>query len=1045
MAGTTGGIQGTVSDAAGHPLSNVQVSVVAGSGRGSAVTAANGFYSLNGLPLDTYAVTFTKEGYDPQTIPGVTTIQDQVTHLDAKLQSGVKTLDRVTVRGSTSLVQPRTTADTYVINQQSLQNLNGTPQDLNGFQAFNSLPGVTTDNFGYPVIRAGAENDIGYQLDGVDNTDAVTGQFLNAVSLNGARSVQLSTGGYDVSSGNTNTGVINEVIRRGSFPGSGQTTLRVINPIFGHEITFDYGGATPNNRFSYYFSYGGQRNADDFGDRHTLLPLQLALQDYSTLNDEVLNLFYHFGQGDKNELQFLSQLSGQTLQFGYLVGPSVAPYASNNGNVQAGSDPFGLGSAANPTGFVTNPQFFLSNYITLYPGQLAYNQNINAYDTQTYNTTIDKLNFKRQLSSSSFAEVRVFRTSENLVSHYPYNLGSFSDSYFDLQTLGLGTAFDYTSQINSQHELTFGGDATYYKSYLASGIASLQPTQEPLELFGCPQIAAAIAAGTLPASVGGIASVSNPGVGGCYIAPLNAVMNGAVSGLGLPTDPAHAPLNTFVNNAAIVNDPLHRYDLYVKDRFQPTDKLTLTFGLRFDKQVITLPADAAANNMTWFMDDTVSPAVLRTAPGQAIGADVTAPSQISPRMAIAYELGARDTLRFSFGKNIEFIPEQAIENKFNVDPALKNCNIANGCFVPLPGGPGSAQCLAAPSGCTNNVTSLYQQVILDLNTNSFAQYTPVRPQRAINYDASWEHDFGHGLELRITPYYRKGTDYVVGSAPLLFTLRSGTPVFGATREFNAGVNKNFGIEFALQRQVRYGLSGLLDATYDNTLANYDSDFFPTVNAAALAAGHFFHVSYVSPLVATLNLALHTRSGFSADTTIGYEAGYAYGVGKKKFVFTNINGQTVPVQVLNTDLVSTLSQAYYVTDPTNPGDMFRPNITGSRGTAEGDDPGTLHGPPVAIVNVTLSQELGKGPHNVEAGVRVGNLFGNYTPSIIPSNLYYQFQGLGAYGPGSGINPNACPPGQNLACEPFMYNQSPHPYENESRGLVRTFTFFVSAKY
>ena len=133
----------------------------------------------------------------------------------------------MTVRGTTSLIQPTQTANTYVVNQTTLSNLNGTPQDPNGFQAFNSLPGVTTDNFGYPVIRAGQENDVGYQLDGVDNTDPVTGQFLNAVTLNGARSLQLSTGGYDVSSGNTNSGVINEVIDRGAYPGAGQATLAV--------------------------------------------------------------------------------------------------------------------------------------------------------------------------------------------------------------------------------------------------------------------------------------------------------------------------------------------------------------------------------------------------------------------------------------------------------------------------------------------------------------------------------------------------------------------------------------------------------------------------------------------------------------------------------------------------------------------------------------------------------------------------------------------------------------------------------------------------
>src|SRR6516164_5508740 len=230
-AGTTGTIEGYVSDAGGHRLAGVTVTAASPSGRFLTTTGSNGFYAVNGLPLDTYTVTFSRDGYQTTSVTGVTTVQDQPNRLSIRLEeSSVKSLGHITVRGTTSLVQPTVTANTYVVNQQRLSDINGTPQDLNGFQAFNSLPGVTTDNFGYPVIRAGAENDVGYELDGVDNTDAVTGQFLNAVSLNGARSVQLSTGGYDVSNGNTNSGVINEVIQRGTYPAAGQATFRVTSP-----------------------------------------------------------------------------------------------------------------------------------------------------------------------------------------------------------------------------------------------------------------------------------------------------------------------------------------------------------------------------------------------------------------------------------------------------------------------------------------------------------------------------------------------------------------------------------------------------------------------------------------------------------------------------------------------------------------------------------------------------------------------------------------------------------------------------------------------
>jgi len=1052
LAGTTGGIQGFVTDEVGHPIAGAAVSAASPSGHASTITGANGFYAVNGLPLDTYTITVSKDGFLTLSIAGVTIVQDQTRRVNVRLSTtSVKSLGRVTVRSSISLVQPTVTADTYVINQQRLSDLNGTPQDLNGFAAFNSLPGVTTDNFGYPVIRAGAENDVGYELDGVDNTDAVTGQFLNAVSLNGARSVQLSTGGYDVSEGNTNSGVINEVISRGSYPGGGEATARMTGPTYGHELSIDYGSATPNNRFSYYFSYGGQRDASDYGDRRTIYPLQLANTDFTTLNDEVLNLFYHFGEGNKNEVQFLSNLSGQTFSFGYLVGQYNAPYASNNGNVQAGSDPFGLGLP--PPG---SPSTLQSDYFTLYPGEVGYRQNTGAYDTQTFNSTIDKLNFKRQLSASSFGEIRVFRTSENLVFRYPYNVGSFSDFYEDLQTTNLGEAFDYTNQVSSKHELSFGSDVEYFKNRYSILSPSFENTYEPLEDLGCPQIGNAITNGLIPAANETSAYISNAFIGGCYIAPFNNALNLAFPGLGLPTDPAHAPLSTYVSNAGYSNDPLHRYDVYVKDQFQPSERMTITFGLRYDKESLPLPANAAQLNTTYFIDDSLPvgcstvagppppaapPCTLVTVRGQPIGSDVTQPSQLSPRLAFSYELGARDVMRFSYGKNIEFVPTSDIETTYQPPASLQSCSLANGCFVKLPGFSPTCVNGADPAhgdAPCNDVRNLYQQVMLDLTTNFFAQYTPVRPQRAVNYDFSYSHDFGNGVELRVTPYYRKGIDYVVGNQKLLFVLPSGTAVFGPSKEENAGVNENTGVEFALQRNVQYGLSGLIDATYDNTLANYDSDFFPTVNSAALAANHFFHVTYVTPLVGTLNLVYTNVSGFTAETTVSYEYGYPYGVGKKTFIF-GPNGQ--PEQVLNTDVNSAtgVAGAYYLTDSTGT------KIVASRGTPEGDDPGTLRGPPITLFNFTLSHTLGSGPKNSKVGLRVENLFGNYAPSRIPANPYYGFNGFGNNGLPSGVNPNACAPHVTFACEPFQYNYGAGPYEIENNGTPRVFTLFFNAKY
>jgi hypothetical protein len=1013
-AGTVGGIQGFATDTSLHPLAGVSVSVTAPSAHAVTTTGNDGFYSFNGLPLDTYTVIFSKDRYLTESVAGATVIQDQSLQVNAQLKHRVLTIANVTARSSTSLVQPAITADTYVVTQGRLSDINGTPQDPNGFQALYSLPGVTgvnSNNGGTgggspPAIRGGLDTETGWQYDGIDNVIQTFRYPLNyPVALNGVQSIQLTTGGYSVGEGNTNTGVVNEVIKRGTYPANAQLTLRADDPIYGHALSFDYGGATPNNRFSYYFGFAGQHDAVGYGDLHTLLPLQLGNWVFTVLNDSVLNLIYHLGNDDRSELQFLGSVTNFHGPVNYLINPAIAPYASNNGNVWAATDKFGLQSF--PT--------YQSSYATLYPGQTAYREFTASPDNWTNNSVIEKLNFKRQLTPSSFLDLRLFHTSDNVVGHLPYNSGSFTDFYQDTQSTAWGAAVDYTGQIDTKNQLSLGAQGISYKNQWMTGTPSLEPFVEPLEALGCPQAARALPRKKKPR-------------GGCYIAPFNAALNANLN-LGLPTDPAYAPMETYASDFSYANDPLHRWDAYVQDRFQPTQRLTATLGLRWDKEAIPLPANAADLNMSYHLAHGTYGNVV-TVPGQPIGNDVTQPSQISPRLGMSYELTSRDVVRFSYGKQIEFVALSYLEDTYQVPSSLQRCSIANHCFLPLPG-----------YGRTNHVTNLYQQILLDLNTNNFAQYTPLLPQKAVNLEFSYDHDFGRGLEMRVTPYYRKGTDYLVTNQPVLFTLKSGTPVFGAPRNESGGINVNTGVEFTLQRNAPLGISGLLDLTYVNTLANYDYGTLATNNPARLASGQMFHVTYVAPLQGTLNLVYNTRTGLHFATTVLYECCYRYGVGTMTWVF----GPNGPVQVPNTNLASgSASGAYYLTNPSDPGTKLAPHIVASRGTPEGADPGTLFGPAITTVGLTLSQEFRTGANKVEVGIRAVNLIGNYSPYVIPANPYYGFSGIGNYGHPSGVNTNACAPGQTFGCEPFRYNYSPFPYENEPSGQPRVYTFFINFK-
>ncbi len=995
-AGTTGTLSGTVTDSASHPLANVSVSAVSPSMTAKTVTGANGFYVLTGLAPDTYTVTFSKEGYQSNRQPGETVVQGESVTLSVQLTTQPRVLGTVAVHSAASLIQPTTTSDSYTVTSKSIQNITGTPQNISETALLDALPGITTDIFGYPIIRGGAENEEGYELEGIDATDPITGQFINSLSLAGTARVVLSTGGYDVSAGNTNSGVVNEVIKRGSYPGAGQATMDVNAPNFDHRLAFEYGNATPDNRFSYFFAFNGLRQFRVYGDTKTFLPRLVGAVGDASGNIGTSNIFYRWGRDNANELEYMGETGASVFFSNYGINPNLLPYATFNNLVQKTTG--GTCVAGPPFGNVCTGG--TADFLTLFPGQTAIAQNIGYPDNENNVHTIEKLNYKRQFSAASFGDFYVFRTIEADVFLTPWGGGAFGDSYEHNTNDNLGVSFDYTNQLNSQHEITLGGETIYTKA----NFDLAAPSFEPFIFF-------------------------DPNTGGPLL------------------DPA---TGRFPLAAGKVTDGLHRNNLWIEDKWTPTDRFTIQPGLRWDQELLELPPNVAQQNMSLGFSST---SVIEI-PGPTIGSDVTKPTQISPRIAVSYQANPANVFRVSYGKNIEFSPFSNIEARFASDPSMASVPVG-----PFPGF--SPTCVlghdpANGNARCNNITNLLQLATDEYNAGFFAQYTPVRPQRATNVDASWSHDFGHGVQLRLTPYYRKGVDYVVANTPLLFTLSDGTPIFGSPREENAGFNENTGVEFSLQKLANIGWSGFINATYDNTLENYNSDFFPATNNAALALGHVFHASYLAPVTGEINLNYDSPSGFHANADMPYESGYRYGVGTHTFVYENAcipGAPAVPVEVLNTDLAeaclgnSTLTSSYYYTDPTNPGTVLNPHITGSRGTPDGTDPGTLRGPAIMTLNLSLSHDIGAGPNKMQAGFRVSNLFGNYTDAVVGGNSRYRNNGLGGYNSAPGAF-SPFPSGSNLinpTYEPYQYPRSPLPFENEPTGGPRLWTFFLTSYF
>ncbi len=992
-AATTGDVNGYARDANGHAIANVTVTITAPSFSSKTSTDSVGFYAFVGIPAGTYSIAFTKDGYQEADVTNVAVIQGEKTTVSATLANALRTIAHAVSRSATSLVQPNQTADETIVTQQTLENITGTPMTIEQSEVLNALPGFTPTSGGAPAIRGGALNDLGYEMEGVDIKDPVLGLFMNNGALAGVQQLVVSTGSFDVATGNSNEGIINEVVRQGSYPGFADVALFKDLGYYYDGFAAEAGGGTPDDHFTWYVAYHGVRDANVVGSGQ-FEPLAVGATSNVQVNETVLNLFYRWGPNNRDQLQYFGETGYNVYDYNWLVNPGITPYATNNMLVWASL----ASGTCHPAGGIAteNCGELVADTLPTFPGQTNYNSSTDYPDNENNQHAVQKLEWHHQFSSSSYFSFSVSKAFEYDNYDVPWGGGAFDDYYLHNASTNYGLLATYSSQLSPQHNLT-------------AGIASID------ELPGYNAQQNSLAAFTYFNDW-------------CYVQLIATTPEFGCPGTN------GTPLTTFPRVEYARNDMMHRNYAYIRDLWQPSARWYVDWGLRWDNQKINIPADASQQGDLLNYNGGTGQ-YIQTA-GPVIGKDVTDPADVSPRMFADYTMGRDDVLRFGWGRYVDFAPELQVETKLLLNPALQNCNIANGCFAPLPG-----------YGVTNQVSNLYQQSMYDFNTYFNSQYEPTEPQYVSDYEFSWEHDYGHGWQSKITPYFRKGTNYVVGSQAIIQTLADGYPLYGPYTWSNLGIIQSTGVELAIQKTATYGLSGWFNLTYDNTMANYDSDYFPEVSFASISLGHFYHVAYAAPITASLGLDYNTPSGFHAWLDIPFESGYWYGVGTKTFIYENFypNGQQAPlggpgtiikaVQVPNTNYINGV-YGYYTVDPSNPGTFEDPNIIGSMGTPEGPDPGSLQASPEAYVNLTFAKDFGPNKQ-FQIGVRLANLLGNFSQPVPSENRWYVNNGFGAAAPTSGVNYNAL-------YEPYQYNLSPNPYVSEPIGPERQILFFFTSK-
>ncbi len=176
---TLGSMNGTVTDSSGAvlPGAMVKARAVATNLELSAITKNDGSFSIADLPIGTYEVRFSKEGFETTSYPQIIVQGNRASTLNAKLKPGTVATS-VTVN-ATPLMNETDTTIGYVVDTQTIET---TPLGTGSFTQLAILsPGVHADFLGGGGANTGLGNQAIFANGNRDTSNAFS---LNGVSTN---------------------------------------------------------------------------------------------------------------------------------------------------------------------------------------------------------------------------------------------------------------------------------------------------------------------------------------------------------------------------------------------------------------------------------------------------------------------------------------------------------------------------------------------------------------------------------------------------------------------------------------------------------------------------------------------------------------------------------------------------------------------------------------------------------------------------------------------------------------------------------------------
>lgn len=239
---TTGALQGTVKDASGAVVPNVQVSVTTPTlvGIKTTQTDGHGYYRFANLPPGSYVITASAKGFDTLKQEGLKIEVGHIPSVDLTLTVGSQATTVEVTSESPAIDVTSVTTQTnitqgvidYVPRGRSYQSViqfapSARNEPLMGNTSTNGSGSVSPGNgsngnaYGYSVA-GGSDSENSYLVEGQETANLIGGYSHTNVPFDFINEVQVKTSGIEAEHGGSLGGVVNVIMEKGSskFHGS---------------------------------------------------------------------------------------------------------------------------------------------------------------------------------------------------------------------------------------------------------------------------------------------------------------------------------------------------------------------------------------------------------------------------------------------------------------------------------------------------------------------------------------------------------------------------------------------------------------------------------------------------------------------------------------------------------------------------------------------------------------------------------------------------------------------------------------------------------